>query len=402
MAMARPDATPTSARRLLLLLVLIPLLSACAATVLAPWLSFSWSKIFRRAATVVAGGMLLWLLRRDTRGRLRWLGLAGGRLWQEAGLGGAVAVAAYGVVLCLLVLTGGAGLGGMPSSATSVLPMLLWMLPAALLIGVLEELFFRGWVLQALRTSWGFPAAACLSSLLYAAVHLVKDLAQLATKWPDAVGLLLLGLLFAYTRAATGRLFVAIGLHSALVYVIKVDGLWVTFAERLPRWFYGTPQLVNGLLGWLGLAAAFGLLWWRFGTSSSIVKGGAPMIARRKAQSLLVASLILAALSLSGTAWADEAVRHDPSRYHGMARKLGRGVANVATGVFEIPRQMKRTLDQEGAIAGLTVGVVKGVGWAVSRELVGIYEVVTFVMPQPNEYGVILEPEFVYSRYEWQ
>jgi putative exosortase-associated protein (TIGR04073 family) len=85
-----------------------------------------------------------------------------------------------------------------------------------------------------------------------------------------------------------------------------------------------------------------------------------------------------------------------------MARKLGRGLANVTTGLLEIPRQMMRTLEQEGIIAGLTVGMVKGVGWAVSRELVGIYEVVTFVAPQPNEYGVILEPEFVYSHQEWQ
>lgn len=394
--MGKPEARPASIAQLFCLLLIIPAVSALVACVLAPWLPFSWTKIFRRVATIAAGVALVWLVRRDPRARLRWLGLEfSGRWGRELCLGGGVATAAYMTLLWLGALTGVVQVGW--SADARWVGLALIMLPTALLIGCLEELFFRGWLFQAFRSAWGVGAAVIGSSLLYASLHLVKDLAQLASKWPDFIGLFLLGLLCVSTRVVTGRLFVSIGLHSMLVYLIKLDGAWLRFHEREPHWVYGTPQLlINGLLGWVTLAMV-GVVTWRW------LQGGSQMVGRRKAQAIVVASLVMGLVGLAAVARAEEpAAKQDPSRYHGMARKLGRGVANVATGVLEIPRQMAHTIEQDGIIAGLTVGTVKGVGWAVSRELVGIYEVATFIMPQPDEYGVILEPEFVYNHWEWQ
>ena len=79
------------------------------------------------------------------------------------------------------------------------------------------------------------------------------------------------------------------------------------------------------------------------------------------------------------------------------ARKLGRGLANVLFGIAEIPQTAVQVGHQHGGGAGMTWGVMKGVGRFVARELVGIYEIITFPIPLPHGYDPILQPEFPFS-----
>lgn len=76
--------------------------------------------------------------------------------------------------------------------------------------------------------------------------------------------------------------------------------------------------------------------------------------------------------------------------------KLGRGLTNITFGVGEIlfrqPFEMARTEPWPIAVFG---GFFKGVAMFVVREVVGVYEVVTFPLPWPNHYGPIIYPEFV-------
>lgn len=77
-------------------------------------------------------------------------------------------------------------------------------------------------------------------------------------------------------------------------------------------------------------------------------------------------------------------------------RKLGRGLANAASGVLEIPLAMSRIGREEGPMAGTFLGLCYGFGAAVTRMGVGIIEVATFPFPLPEVgYGPILEPEFL-------
>ncbi|MBL7072947.1 MAG: exosortase system-associated protein, TIGR04073 family [Candidatus Omnitrophica bacterium] len=79
----------------------------------------------------------------------------------------------------------------------------------------------------------------------------------------------------------------------------------------------------------------------------------------------------------------------------GPIEKLGRGVANVLTSIFEIPKGMGDVANSDGVFAGVTYGTFKGVINTVKRTLVGGYEIVTFPIPFPNDYGPILkDPEF--------
>jgi len=75
--------------------------------------------------------------------------------------------------------------------------------------------------------------------------------------------------------------------------------------------------------------------------------------------------------------------------------KLGRGLANLLTFPLEVPEQVSRTNNSDGPFAASTVGILKGLGWAIGRMCVGAYETATFMMPFPKNYKAILrDPEY--------
>ena len=79
---------------------------------------------------------------------------------------------------------------------------------------------------------------------------------------------------------------------------------------------------------------------------------------------------------------------------NGPVNKLGRGVANMLTGVAELPLQMERTARTEGQVAGATVGLLRGAVCAIGRTLAGGFEVLTFPFPNPTGgYTPIVQPE---------
>jgi putative exosortase-associated protein (TIGR04073 family) len=78
-----------------------------------------------------------------------------------------------------------------------------------------------------------------------------------------------------------------------------------------------------------------------------------------------------------------------------MLHKLGRGIANVLTGWMEIPKEIAEAWRETDPITGLIVGTIKGVGYTIVRVVAGVYEILTFPMPFPENYEPIIEPEFV-------
>ena len=75
--------------------------------------------------------------------------------------------------------------------------------------------------------------------------------------------------------------------------------------------------------------------------------------------------------------------------------KLKRGVVNLATGWVELPKNIYDKTVEEGPARGITLGLIGGIGMAIVRTGTGLYEVITFPWACPEEYQVILEPEFV-------
>jgi len=83
-------------------------------------------------------------------------------------------------------------------------------------------------------------------------------------------------------------------------------------------------------------------------------------------------------------------------------KKLGRGICNSLTFPFEVPLQISRVNNTDGPMAAGSWGLLKGVGMAGVRLAAGLYEVVTFPFPMPENYGPILtDPEFMFEQENW-
>lgn len=77
--------------------------------------------------------------------------------------------------------------------------------------------------------------------------------------------------------------------------------------------------------------------------------------------------------------------------------KLGRGLNNVAFCWIEIPHTAAERAEKgERWPIAIVAGLTQGVFNAVSRAVVGVYEVGTFPIANPSgDFGPLLEPEFI-------
>lgn len=156
----------------------------------------------------------------------------------------------------------------------------LQALVGGLLIGLLEEAFFRGALYGAIRRRGGVWSAVLWTALLYAAVHFLKprplpdgvafDLAGAAQmfaqvftgvfQWQHVdsmAALFLVGVFLALVRERTGHIGWCIGLHAGWVFVIQVSRqLTDGDPASAHAWLAGD---YDGVIGWLA-AAWIGLL----------------------------------------------------------------------------------------------------------------------------------------------
>tara|TARA_Y100001936_G_scaffold238465_1_gene270321 strand:+ start:4353 stop:4688 length:336 start_codon:yes stop_codon:yes gene_type:complete len=95
--------------------------------------------------------------------------------------------------------------------------------------------------------------------------------------------------------------------------------------------------------------------------------------------------LLLLSIFLPSAAMADDYPTH-------AGEKLGSGVANIVTGILEIPKTMIVTSRTDGIAYGMTNGFFVGIVHAFGRTLSGVFDVTTFVIPTTS---------FVQSEYIW-
>jgi membrane protease YdiL (CAAX protease family) len=252
---------------------LLPVLDAA----LAPLAEIRPDRLFYRSAMLIAL-LGLWPL-------LRWLRVRGRTAWgygreRQHFLGDMWRGWLAGVAI-LLALLGMEWLAGIrlprdQLDAVKLLNVLLSGIIGGLLIGFIEETFFRGVMHSALRRRLSLAATAGLTAALYASLHFVRpprlhpdaevswdtgwqllaamprayaDPLALADSW---IALFAVGVFLSLVRERTGNIALAIGLHAGWVAVIKT-GKYLT--ELQPD----APLAVlvgsyDGIIGWLAAA----------------------------------------------------------------------------------------------------------------------------------------------------
>lgn len=147
---------------------------------------------------------------------------------------------------------------------------------SAVAIAVIEEGFFRAFLLGGMTDDFGRRAALAVSSAIYALTHLVRapahfyltgfhplagvqnleqslsQLAHPATALPALLGLFLLGLVLGEAFVVTGTVYFSMGLHAGFVIGVKLWPMVFTPGVTLPRWLIGYRHfpLISGFAAW--------------------------------------------------------------------------------------------------------------------------------------------------------
>ena len=153
---------------------------------------------------------------------------------------------------------------------------LLGALATAAVVGVLEEILFRGGIFSGLRRLLDWRFALAISSAIYALVHFfapakhegavawTSGLALLLpmlggfTDWqqliPGFFNLTLAGALLALAFQRTGNLYFSIGLHAGWIFWLKSYGVLTSDVPGANLWLWGSGRMIDGWLACVVLA----------------------------------------------------------------------------------------------------------------------------------------------------
>lgn len=124
---------------------------------------------------------------------------------------------------------------------------------SALFIGIAEELFFRGWLLDELSKNYRPRLVLWVNGLIFALLHFLKPIDQMIAGLPGFPGLWLFGLIMVLAKwKYDDRLGISIGLHGGMVwayYIVRVGNL-IKYNGNVSDWvtgIHGNP--IAGIMG---------------------------------------------------------------------------------------------------------------------------------------------------------
>ncbi|WP_370051249.1 CPBP family intramembrane glutamic endopeptidase [Cyanothece sp. BG0011] len=128
---------------------------------------------------------------------------------------------------------------------------------SALGIGLAEELFFRGWLLEELKKDYHSKTVVLTNGIIFAILHFLKPIAEILRTFPQFPALFLLGITLVWGKMGHGnRLGICIGLHGGLVwgyYILNVGEL-VHYTDQVSPLLTGIDNNpLAGIMGLIGL-----------------------------------------------------------------------------------------------------------------------------------------------------
>ena len=169
-------------------------------------------------------------------------GMLGKNFW----LGALLGLVEVSVLVGLISAFGGYAFGSFALSLGDAIRWASFYFALFLVVGLYEEFLFRGYAQFTLGQSIGFWPAAVLLSAFFGYVHLGNK----GETWTGAAGVVLVGLLFAFTLRRTGNLWFAIGLHASFdwgeTFLYSVPDSGEVFRGHLSHALLSGPQWLTG------------------------------------------------------------------------------------------------------------------------------------------------------------
>jgi membrane protease YdiL (CAAX protease family) len=184
-----------------------------------------------------------------------------------------VAMCAIAILFALALGVGGAGAGDHTAAAALIPKYLL----SAIAIAIIEEAFFRAFLLGGMMEDFGNRVALIASAAIYALAHLVRSPARYyvsgyepaaglfnlahsvdqfsnpAIAIPTLIGLFLLGLVLGEAYILTGSVYFSMGLHCGFVLGAKLWPKIILNRAAITWWIAGggAIPLIGGAAAWV-------------------------------------------------------------------------------------------------------------------------------------------------------
>jgi len=184
-----------------------------------------------------------------------------------------VAMCAIAILFALAFAVGGAGVGDHEAAAALIPKYLI----SAIAIAIIEEAFFRAFLLGGMMGDFGSRVALIASAAIYALAHLVRSPAKYyvsgyepaaglfnlahsvdqfkdpAIAIPTLIGLFLLGLVLGEAYILTGSVYFSMGLHCGFVLGSKLWPKVILNRAAISWWIAGggAIPLIGGAAAWV-------------------------------------------------------------------------------------------------------------------------------------------------------
>ncbi|MDZ4816468.1 MAG: CPBP family intramembrane glutamic endopeptidase [Verrucomicrobiota bacterium] len=182
----------------------------------------------------------------------------------------------------LAAITLGTGLREIRADAK--IEKIIWTIVVCVMVGGLEEVFFRGIILKQLRQRIHVVWALFLSSLFYAAIHFLKpaaDVGNVEIAWtagfelipqsfenflhPQAVlydfaSLFLAGMVLGYSFLKKGSIYFCIGLHAGWIFTLQTTKILTDSTENISRPWLAGDEIYDGVYGIMILLVFWGVM----------------------------------------------------------------------------------------------------------------------------------------------
>ncbi|XDD45565.1 lysostaphin resistance A-like protein [Leptospira sp. WS39.C2] len=212
---------------------------------------FTYTKILSRTLTLILFCSLIWFRKKIDQKSILSLGLENFLKHKRELLLGFLAG-----MISLSFVVGTKVLFGVSTWAPKDFLFVDWMMGFYFLltvfcIGFVEELFFRGYLLQSFVMEWGEKKAVIITSLFFSITHFIRPIHDLFALIPEILGLFLVGYALSYAWIYTRSLYLPIGIHAGWVYVVKMQSFFVSPLPHDLHWLFGGERLVTGVVAWM-------------------------------------------------------------------------------------------------------------------------------------------------------